>query len=65
MQHTSNKYIIDQIIIAAFSYEATGQKDEDLKYEFSKNLRLLQLKTGTDREGAMQIVLNSQKESAA
>ena len=52
--------LIDLLILTAGSWNATGQTDKKLENDFDRYLKLLQIETNTDYEGAMQILLNSQ-----
>lgn len=48
--------LIDKLILIAGAWKATGLKDESLEYDFARNLRLLRIITGTDFEGALQLL---------
>ncbi len=59
------KILTDLLILTAGAWNATGRTDEKLKQEFYSYMTELQKATGATFEGAMQILLNSQKAVAA
>ncbi|GKV70245.1 hypothetical protein NCCP2716_27430 [Sporosarcina sp. NCCP-2716] len=61
----TKEQLIDLLILTAGSWNATGQTDQRLERQFDSYLTQLQKMTGTDREGAMQILLTSQNEKGA
>ncbi|MEK4024449.1 hypothetical protein [Sporosarcina sp. FSL W7-1283] len=61
------KHITNQLILTAGAWNESGQKDKVLEWQFERQLFDLQLATGTNHEGAMEILLATieEKELAA
>lgn len=64
-QPTETERLIDLLIITAFTYEKTAFADKRLERDFARYLKLLQIETNTNEEGALRILMNSQEVAAA
>ncbi|WP_438312290.1 hypothetical protein [Sporosarcina sp. FA9] len=60
-------HIINQLILVAGQWKATGRKDKQLERQFSHLLNELRLAAGTTPEGALNLLLRElgEKEVAA